>query len=184
MAIKKTSKEEILKESIKLFKTKGYYNCSMANIADACGLIKGSIYHYFKSKDEIGIESLKYIHNYFVDNIFSIAYKKDLSDLEKIKLFVKKTDEYFLKSEGGCLLGNLALEVGSENLEFRKVIKEYFSAWEDALIRILENKYSKVEAKNFAKEYVALIQGSIMMMNLYETPENYLKVGEKLISLF
>lgn len=184
MAIKKTSKEEILKESIKLFKTKGYYNCSMANIADACGLIKGSIYHYFKSKDEIGIESLKYIHNYFVDNIFSIAYKKDLSDLEKIKLFVKKTDEYFLKSEGGCLLGNLALEVGSENLEFRKVIKEYFSAWEDALIKILENKYSKDEAKNFAKEYVALIQGAIMMMNLYETPENYLKVGEKLISLF
>lgn len=184
MAIKKTSKEEILQESIKLFKTKGYYNCSMANIADACGLIKGSIYHYFKSKDEIGIESLKYIHNYFVDNIFSIAYKKDLRDLEKIKLFVKKTDEYFLKSEGGCLLGNLALEVGSENLEFRKVIKEYFSAWEDALIKIFENKYSKVEAKNFAKEYVALIQGAIMMMNLYETPENYLKVGEKLISLF
>ncbi|WP_323127404.1 TetR/AcrR family transcriptional regulator [Aliarcobacter butzleri] len=174
----------MLQESIKLFKTKGYYNCSMANIADACGLIKGSIYHYFKSKDEIGIESLKYIHNYFVDNIFSIAYKKDLSDLEKIKLFVKKTDEYFLKSEGGCLLGNLALEVGSENLEFRKVIKEYFSAWEDALIKILENKYSKDEAKNFAKEYVALIQGAIMMMNLYETPENYLKVGEKLISLF
>ncbi|MCR1816720.1 TetR/AcrR family transcriptional regulator [Aliarcobacter butzleri] len=183
MAIKKTSKEEILQESIKLFKTKGYYNCSMANIANACGLIKGSIYHYFKSKDEIGIESLKYIHNYFVDNIFSIAYKKDLNDLEKIKLFVKKTDDYFLNSKGGCLLGNLALEVSSENLEFKEVIKEYFSAWEDAITKILENKYGKNEAKNIAIESVSLTQGAIMMMNLYETPQNYLKVGEKLISL-
>ena len=75
MAIKKTSREEILKESIKLFKIRGYSNTSMANIAEACGLIKGSIYHHFKSKDEIGLESLKYIHNYFVEHIFSIAFR-------------------------------------------------------------------------------------------------------------
>ncbi|MBL3518959.1 TetR/AcrR family transcriptional regulator [Aliarcobacter lanthieri] len=183
MAIKKTSKEEILQESIKLFKTKGYYNCSMANIADACGLIKGSIYHYFKSKDEIGIESLKYIHNYFVDNIFSVAYQTNLTDIEKMKLFVKKIDDYFLNSKGGCLLGNLALEVSSENLEFKEVIKEYFSAWEDAIAKILENKYGKNEAKNIAMEYVSLTQGAIMMMNLYENTKNYLKVGEKLVRL-
>jgi len=101
MAIKKTSKEEILKESIKLFKIRGYSNTSMANIAEACGLIKGSIYHHFKSKEEIGLESLKYIHNYFAEFIFSIAYRSDLSDKQKIELIVKKTDDYFLHSEGG-----------------------------------------------------------------------------------
>ena len=183
MAIKKTSKEEILQEAIKLFKLKGYYNCSMANIADACGLIKGSIYHYFKSKDEIGLESLKYIHKYFIDNIFSLVYDKNLKDEEKIKLFVKKTDEYFLNSKGGCLLGNLALEVSSENIEFKEAIKEYFTAWEDALVNIFKNKYEESKARTIAKEYVALIQGSIMMMNLYDNPTNYLQVGEKLISL-
>ena len=83
MAIKKTSKEEILKESIKLFKIRGYSNTSMANIAEACGLIKGSIYHHFKSKDEIGLESLKYIHNYFDKEVFSIAYRSDLSDKQR-----------------------------------------------------------------------------------------------------
>lgn len=86
MAIKKTSKEEILKESIKLFKIQGYSNTSMANIADACGLIKGSIYHHFKSKDEIGMESLRYIHSYFDKEVFSIAYRTNLSDKEKSNL--------------------------------------------------------------------------------------------------
>ena len=140
MAIKKTSKEEILKESIKLFKIRGYSNTSMANIAEACGLIKGSIYHHFKSKEEIGLESLKYIHNYFVEHIFSIAFRSDLSDKQKIELIVKKTDDYFLHSEGGCLLGNLALEASCLNLDFKEEIKSYFTAWENALIKIFENK--------------------------------------------
>ncbi len=182
MAVKKTSREEILKESIKLFKIRGYYNTSMVNIADACGLIKGSIYHHFKSKDEIGLESLKYIHNYFAEHIYSVADRVDLSDKEKIVLFVKKTDDYFLHSEGGCLLGNLALEVSSENLAFKEEIKSYFSAWENALAKILKNKYANEKSHALAREFVALTQGAIMMMTLYGSSEDYLKVGEKIIS--
>ncbi|WP_419768648.1 TetR/AcrR family transcriptional regulator [Arcobacter sp.] len=183
MAIKKTSKEEILKESIKLFKIRGYHNTSMANIAESCGLIKGSIYHHFKSKDEIGLESLKYIHKYFIDNIFSIAYRGDLSDKEKQKLFISKTDDYFLESVGGCLLGNLALEVSTLNLEFKDEIKSYFLAWEKALAKILESKYGKDISLKLAKEYVSLTQGEIMMMNLFDSKKRYLSVGEKITQL-
>ncbi|RXJ86362.1 TetR/AcrR family transcriptional regulator [Arcobacter sp. CECT 8985] len=184
MAIKKTSKEEILKNSIHLFKVNGYYNTSMANIADACGLIKGSIYHHFKSKDEIGIESLKYIHSYFINNIYSISYKDELTAKDKLKLFVKKVDEYFLNSEGGCLLGNLALETSLQNEVFAKEIRSYFLNWQNSLSNILENKYNKEEAILLSKKYVALTQGAIMMMNLYDKKEDYLRVGEEIISLF
>ena len=183
MGLKKTSKEDILKYSIKLFKTEGYYNTSMANIASEIGIIKGSIYHHFKSKEEIGIEALKYIHKYFNENIFNIAYDDSLSVEEKANLFVKKTDEYFLDSKGGCLLGNLALEVSSENELFRNEIRDYFINWENALENIFKEKFSKKKAKELAKEYVALTQGEIMMMNLYESSENYLKVGKKIIAL-
>jgi TetR/AcrR family transcriptional regulator, lmrAB and yxaGH operons repressor len=183
MAIKKTSKEEILQEAIRLFKIRGYYNTSMANIADACGLIKGSIYHHFKSKEEIGLESLKYIHKYFQEHIYSIAYRNGMDDKEKVKLFVKKTDEYFLHSQGGCLLGNLALEVSAENLEFKEEIKSYFTAWTEALAKILQAKYREKKAHELAAEYVALTQGAIMMMNLYSSSKEYLHVGEKIIDL-
>jgi len=183
MAIKKTSKEEILKNSIKLFKINGYYNTSMANIALECGVIKGSIYHHFKSKDEIGLESLKYIHKYFTDNIFKIAYRTDLSDIKRVELFVKKTDEYFLNSKGGCLLGNLALEVSSENILFKDEIKAYFLEWENSLVQIFKETYDTNEAIDLAKEYVALTQGAIMMMTLYNDSNNYLKVGQKIVNL-
>ncbi len=183
MAIKKTSKEEILKHSIKLFKINGYYNTSMANIAEACGLIKGSIYHHFKSKEEIGLESLKYIHNYFINEIYSFAYKDNLSDKEKLRLFIQATDNYFLNSEGGCLLGNLALEISSDNLLFKDEIRAYFDNWEKALFVILEEKYGEDEALELAQECVAMTQGSIMMMTLYSSSENYLKVGQNIVEL-
>ncbi len=183
MAIKKTSREEILKHSIKLFKIHGYYNTSMANIAEACGLIKGSIYHHFKSKEEIGLESLKYIHNYFIKEIYSFAYQDNLSDKEKLRLFIQKTDNYFLNSEGGCLLGNLALEISSDNLLFKDEIRAYFDNWEKALMLILEDKYGEDEALELAQECVAMTQGSIMMMTLYGSSENYLKVGQNIIEL-
>lgn len=183
MAIQRTTYEEILKQSAKLFKIKGYYNTSMSDIANASGLLKGSIYHHFKSKDEIGIESLKYIHRYFSDEIFSISYKDDLQALEKIKLFVKKTDDYFLHSEGGCLLGNLALELSWTDTNFKDEIKNYFTNWEKALYLIFKEKIDDNKAHESSKEFVELIQGAIMMMNLYNDQERYLRVGKKMIHL-
>jgi len=183
MAIKKSSREKILKEAVKLFKIKGYYNTSMADIAKACGLLKGSLYHHFKSKDEVGLEGLNYIHNYFVDEVYSIAYQKELSVEERIERYIKKIDDYFLHSEGGCIFGNFALELPSESEVFREVIREDFDTWSDSLAFMLESKYPKDEAFSLAKEYVALTQGSIMMMNLQNDATDYLKIGQKIIKL-
>ena len=183
MAKQKTSYEEILKNSIKLFKLKGYYHTTMSDIANTCGLLKGSIYHHFKSKDDIGMASLKYINQYFKDTIFAIANNNSLNTIEKINLLVKKTDNYFLNSEGGCLLGNLALEVSWSNVNFKNEIKDYFLNWEMALCKIYQEKYNYEEAEELSKEFVALIQGEIMMMNLYDDKERYLNVGKKMIKL-
>ncbi len=183
MAIKKTNKEEILKEAVKLFKLQGYHDTSMADIADACGLLKGSLYHHFKSKDDIGLESLKYIHDYFVREVYSVAYTKELALKERIELYVKKIDDYFLQSEGGCIFGNFALELSVESVSFKDIIREDFDAWVKSLSFMLGEKYPKEEALVLAKEYVALTQGAIMMMNLYHDSVDYLRVGQKLISL-
>ena len=167
MAQKKTSKESILKEAVKLFKLKGYYNTSMADIAKECGILKGSMYHHFESKDAIGVASLAYIHDYFVREVYSIAYDDSLLVEERIVQFIQKIDAYFLHSEGGCLFGNLALELSMEKEDFTALIKEDFVAWEEALVYMLKEKYTKDKAQALAKEYVALTQGSIMMMNLH-----------------
>jgi len=133
MPVIKTDRESIIKKSILLFKVHGYNSTTMAAIGESCGLIKGSIYHYFKSKEELALECLKYIHDYFNRKIFSIAYRKQLSPKEKMILLTEKIEAYFLNSEGGCLLGNFALEISNNNPLLKKEIIAYFKNWEEGL---------------------------------------------------
>lgn len=46
-------REAILRAAIKVFAEKGYFNSKVADIAGAAGIADGTVYLYFKSKDEI-----------------------------------------------------------------------------------------------------------------------------------
>ncbi|WP_069472061.1 TetR/AcrR family transcriptional regulator [Candidatus Marithrix sp. Canyon 246] len=173
MPVTKTDKETIIKKSIHLFKVHGYYNTTMANIGDTCGLIKGSIYHHFKSKEALAFGCLRYIHEYFNTEIFSIAYRKNMSSSNKLEAFTKAVETYLLNSEGGCLLGNFALEISNNIPSLKKEIKSYFDHWEEALCEILKSKFIEQVAQEKAKQIIASTQGSIMMMRLYDSPHTF-----------
>ncbi len=51
-------RDEILNEAAKLFRRKGFSGTSMQDIASAVGILKGSIYYHFTSKNEIFREVL------------------------------------------------------------------------------------------------------------------------------
>lgn len=55
---KQKRKEDILEAALKLFSSKGFENTTVDKIAQICELAKGTIYLYFKSKDEIFYELL------------------------------------------------------------------------------------------------------------------------------
>lgn len=183
MPIIKTDKESIIKESIHLFKVHGYYNTTMADIGGACGLIKGSIYHHFESKQDLALSCLKYIHEYFEIHIFSIAYLNELTASKKIETFTEAVEIYFLNSEGGCLLGNFALEISNNIPLLKKEIKNYFNHWEEALFEILKSKFNKNTAQNKAKQFVASTQGAIMMMRLYGSSETFKSLNKDIIKV-
>ncbi|MDF2683474.1 MAG: ycnC, partial [Brevibacillus sp.] len=46
-------KQQILRIAMEVFKEKGYTAASMQEIAEACGMAKGSIYKYFPSKEDL-----------------------------------------------------------------------------------------------------------------------------------
>lgn len=52
------SKMDIVRGAAGVFKAKGFHATSVDDIAAACGMTKGNLYHYFKSKSEI----LYFIH--------------------------------------------------------------------------------------------------------------------------
>src|SRR6476659_1120042 len=45
--------EDIIAAAAKVFQTKGYHAASVQDIADAVGILKGTLYHHVKSKEAL-----------------------------------------------------------------------------------------------------------------------------------
>jgi len=83
----KNMREEILDAAAQLFKKKGYNGTSMQDIAKDVGILKGSIYYHFNSKNEIFNEVLHNGINPVLRNAEQVI-GENISSREKLrKLF-------------------------------------------------------------------------------------------------
>lgn len=56
---RRNNREEILTEAIQLFSAVGYAGVSMRDIASACGLNVGSLYHHFSNKQHLHLAAMQ-----------------------------------------------------------------------------------------------------------------------------
>lgn len=89
MSDKKTQKkEQIIKASLELFAKKGFYTTTIPDIAKSIQMSVGNMYNYFKSKDILAKEVLKYISSFLGEELKKIN-EKEISSQEKIKQIVE-----------------------------------------------------------------------------------------------
>jgi len=85
---KEKRKEEIIHSSLALFASKGFYNTTIPDIANALKMSVGNLYNYFKSKDILAKEIIKYISAYLGKKIREIN-ESNLTTKQKTKEIVK-----------------------------------------------------------------------------------------------
>lgn len=167
MPVQKVTEKEIIKAALPVFKSKGYNNASMTDLAEACGLMKGSMYHYFASKEDLMIAVIRYLHQKYRERVFQWAYLPGLTALEKIHHFQKFSEELFLHSPDGCLMGNIALEVSNSHPKLVVDIRAFFDDWIAAMAEIYSEIYEIEEALLRARQSVAEIEGAVMLKRIY-----------------
>jgi AcrR family transcriptional regulator len=168
MPVKKVDKKTIIRESLNVFRTKGYHNTTMSDIATACGLLKGSIYHYFSGKEDLMKSVITYLHDWYNRNVFSIGSDTTLSGMEKLDKLTEISEEIFSQESGGCLMANIGLETANVNQSFSDLIKEYFNDWIESLAHIFREVYPAEEAKHIAELSVSEIEGSVLLMQVFQ----------------
>ncbi len=183
MARKKVNREFIIREALHLFRDRGYHATSMADIGEACGLLKGSIYHYFPGKEMLMKEVIIYLHDYYKHNAFRHAYDDKLGARQKLTMLSKFYQELFYGQEGGCLMANIAMETNSVVPEFGPLIGSFFQDWIDAMAHIYRQELPPESAEDLARETVAAVEGATMLMRIFND-RSYLQhaldqIGEK-----
>lgn len=90
------TKQKILDSAMRFFLEKGYLATSIQNIADDCGVAKGSLYNFFSSKEDILIEVLMLQQQRMTERIVDIRADQTLS-LKQV--FIQETEcqiDFFL----------------------------------------------------------------------------------------
>ncbi len=168
MAKQKVDANIIINQSIKLFRQKTYHNISMADIAESCGLLKGSLYHHFNSKEALMIKVIETIHTFFNQEVFSIAYLEDLSSSEKMNRIFKATEKVFVNKNTGKMYGNMGVESAMVVEEFTPLLQAFFNDFFKAFKKLYSEKYDEKVAEELAERSVAEIEGSIMISRIYD----------------
>ena len=89
MSTKKEQKRELIMQSaLELFALKGFYNTTIPDIASSLKMSVGNMYNYFKSKDILAKEIIRYISIYLGGKIREVN-ELDISTEEKTKKIIE-----------------------------------------------------------------------------------------------
>jgi TetR/AcrR family transcriptional regulator, transcriptional repressor for nem operon len=126
-------KENILDIGVGLFNKKGYNGIGIKEVLDEAQIPKGSFYHYFKSKEDFGLQVVKRYSDSTLTFLRSHLEDNSKSPKERLIQFFDAMQEIYMKKEckEGCLLGNSATELADVNTSFSSLLQNEFVAYEN-----------------------------------------------------
>lgn len=169
------TEKTILDTAKKLFLEKGYEHVTLQDIADACGLTRGAIYHHFKGKVEMIDAVTDYMFNaatFYQD----IKVDASLNGLEKLRrLFVASmTDDEHIK---------MYAMLSQTFYKSPKLVSAYLLDCQNSVIPItqeyIEEGIADGSIKGDSSEYLAEIV--MVFTNLWLSPLVFKTTKEKLL---
>jgi len=170
------TRKAIIKATAGIFNKKGYVGTYVSDLLKATNLTKGGIYGNFENKEDIA-------HAAFDYNVANIrAARKTKVDaattwqaklLVHIDIFSSRSEIKF--PEGGCPLGNTALEADDTDEVLRKKVAGAFKEWENDLIEIMQQGIAAGEFKkdtnveSIARQLITISEGAIMLGQVHRS---------------
>jgi len=91
------SKQEVVRSATRLFKERGFLAITIQDIADDCGIAKGSVYKFFPSKEDLFSEVFDQCHNAYFDQVEDLKRLPGLSPKEYFLQQIVLRFRYFIK---------------------------------------------------------------------------------------
>lgn len=168
------TREALLEQGINLLSEHGYHGTGLKLILDTVKVPKGSFYNYFPSKEHFVSEILDtYAANLLLqfDEYLTTTQDDPLLIVQKVYGSMISVFE----AEGclkGCLLGNMAAEIGAHSELCRVSMQKTLAAWKKRIVVVFENAQSQgifrddVSAEALADVFWCTWEGGILRMKI------------------
>ncbi|WP_411826282.1 TetR/AcrR family transcriptional regulator [Luteolibacter sp. AS25] len=136
------TKERILDAAEEIMWNRGFHAVGLNEILKAVGVPKGSFYHYFKSKEEFGVELLKH-YMAAASTHKRLLLSPEIPDeapLQRLVELMENSIDRFEKNNKRypCLVLKLASEVTDLSDSMRQVLEDGLGRWMDLLSGVFE----------------------------------------------
>lgn len=161
------TKDRILDVSARLFEAQGFEGTAVSAILSEAGVNSGSLYHFFPNKEGLLVSVLEH-HLLVLDSLLSDAARAADDPVERVFALLELYRGRLLVSgfTRGCPVGDLALEIGSRQVEARAIVHAYFEAWTARVSEWLgeagERLPSDVSLDALALHVLSVMQGAVM----------------------
>ncbi|MFH1523723.1 MAG: TetR/AcrR family transcriptional regulator [Chloroflexota bacterium] len=181
-------KNQIMNAAEKVFTKKGLDEARMDDIAEQTGFSKGTLYLYFKSKEDLVIAIL--------DRIFGGVFKQlearkgdELGATEAIWRFTDEAARDYKRMLHMMPIAYEFLALAFRNTIVQKALKRYFNIYMDGLVPIIQRgiesgEFRPVDANDVALAAAAIFEGTILLW-VYDKsrvdPERHIHSSIKLL---
>lgn len=181
-------KAQIINAAEEVFSQKGFSNARMDDIAEETGLSKGTLYLYYKSKDDLIIAIL--------DRIFQREFRTfenldlaSMSATDAIWTFAETTSKDVKLMTHLLPITYEFMGLAFRNKLVQKAFKAYFNRFMDILIPIIQHGIDTGEFRPEDPKEIALAMGAVMegtlLLWVYDSslvePEKHIRFGMKLL---
>ncbi|WP_128546776.1 TetR/AcrR family transcriptional regulator [Larkinella soli] len=151
---------EILQAAVDEFLERGYAGASMERISQRAGLTKGGIYHHFRSKDHLLLETNKHFSGGLAGIVTALVTATD--EPAGLRSFIKDYLEYWATHRKELYFFSLSM---TKTMEVEE-LSEYQTQASNALIRMVTEVYRKGTAEGRFRPHDPRSQAIVLLSAL------------------
>lgn len=150
---------------------KGFVATTVDEICVAARLTKGSFFHYFESKEELGKAVLERFCDARLKAFQQGPFWQRKDPLQRVYGWVDFAIEMSKHplAQKGCLLGNFAQELSDTHPEIRSLCAQRFAGWVELFKRDLDQAkaqcaaQSRLDTRGLAEHFIAVLEGALIL---------------------
>ncbi|MBL8900589.1 MAG: TetR/AcrR family transcriptional regulator [Planctomycetes bacterium] len=173
------TREKLLAAAMELFAFQGYAQTGLAQIARKAGVLPGSLYYFFPTKQDLLNATLEKRKELLWCEVLERIWSEHEDPIERIFGLLKGYRQ-MLEVTGfshGCPIGNLVIEVAETQPDARRLLVQNFDNWLDHVARCFEDARTRLpresDPRRLATFVLITMEGAVMLARAYRNFEAY-----------
>jgi TetR/AcrR family transcriptional repressor of nem operon len=168
------TKDRILEVAYEIILRKGYPATTVDEICEAAQVSKGSFYHFFKTKEDMGLALLSAFYEEAQRRLFEADWVSESDPEQRLLGLLRYTENQAEAFWGeGCLLGGFAIDVAETNEVMQQKISMIFGSIAQRIAPAFEPAAGRggPSSQELAQQYLATIEGAIVLAKAHQDAE-------------